>query len=155
MFEEITGHAVENINFAELSGMPLQFIIMAIIGFLIALFINPLLLWLATKILNIENSYKKSFITILLFYIVSIIVNGVIALIAYWGVNIPWISVISWILINGVFAFWLIKKRYELNLEKGFLVWIIWTIFSWILKLIIGFILLIGGIFVMVVFNLG
>ena len=146
MVNYITGYAVENINFVEVFGMPLQFIIMAVVGFLIALFINPLLLGLTTKIFKINNDYKKSFITIVIFYIVSIAFGGIVALIAYWGTNIPRISAISWILINGIFAFWLIKKRYELDLKKGFLVWLIWTVFSYVLGWIIGLILLIGGL---------
>jgi len=141
----ITGYATGITDFSQLSTLPI--IIMAIIGYLIALFVNPLLLWLTTRIFNIPNNYKKSFITFLIFFIAGLIVGGILYLITYFAkieLSSVWRAII-WILLNGIFMFWLIKKRYDLESKKAFLIWLLWTIFSWILSWVIGLILFVGG----------
>ncbi len=139
----ITGNAIENINPSELSQVPVQIIIMAIIAFVIALLVSPLLLWLATKILKIKNNYKKAFITTLIFFAVNIVISVIAGFISRsWIINI-----IVWV-IGFLFAFWLIKYRYELDLKNGFLVGLMWMIFNTVLSWIISLVLLVGGLIV-------
>ena len=54
---------------------------------------------------------------------------------------------IVWIM-GFLFAFWLIKYRYKLDLKSGFLVSLIWIIFNEVLGWIISLILLVGGLIV-------
>ncbi len=137
----ITGNAIENIDFSELSQVPVQVIIMAIIVFIIVLFISPLLLLLSTKILKIKNNYKRAFITTLIFYIVTSIFSFIAGLISSL-----WIMNLSVWIISFLFAFWLIKYKYELDLKDGGLVSLIWIIFNAVLSWIISLILLVGGL---------
>ncbi len=144
MFQWLTGNAI---NFFESPHWSTQFIIIMIIASLILLFVNPLLLWLATKILKIKNNYKKSFITNLLFYAGIYAITVIVGLIINVGLTIenPQISkYVALALANFLFIFWLIKKRYKLDWKKGFLVWLMWTIFTtalgWITDLIYLFI---------------
>ena len=113
----------------------------SLISTVVFIFVNALLLMLATKLFKLKDtSYKSALWVTAILGVVSFIV----------GLIIPPLGAISfvliWVVIGILLAIYLIKTKYKLDWGKSALVWLVFFIFEIIAVLIVGFIL--GLIFV-------
>lgn len=125
-----------------LSGYGTDILKLIIILFIITLFLSSLFLLIITKFFKLKKqSYKTALFIVLTVFFVNLVFYIIRSFFKENEMLSYILKIIFWILISFLFAWWLIKKKYNISWRESFLIWLIWIISVFILDFVVDMIL--------------